>query len=146
MKISKKCSICNKKLKNFFDLGAHPCADTFLKKKNSAKKLKRYPLIVGYCTCNHLTSVYKVSPFERYKKNDYSYTSNNSLVSRAHFENIAKQISKEFRINKDSKIIEIGSNDGTFLRNIEKYSDAQVLGIDPSDIMSQKAKKKVWHH
>lgn len=142
MKISKDCAICNKKLKNFLDLGAHPCADSFLKKKNSAKKLKKYPLIVGYCTCNHLTAVYKVSSFERYKKNDYSYTSDNSKVSRAHFENMAKQITKEFRINKDSKIIEIGSNDGTFLKNIEKYSGAQVLGIDPADFISKQAKKK----
>ena len=92
MKKNKICNICKKKLKYFLDIGKHPCADTFLKSKNKSLNLKKFPLIVGYCDCNHLTSITKVSPFKRYKEHDYSYTSNNSPVSILHFYDIANKI------------------------------------------------------
>lgn len=136
------CSICKKKIKDFLNLGNHPCADTFLKKKIDAINLKKYPLIVGFCKCSHMKAIYKVSRNERYKKNKYSYTSNNSPVSIAHFNYIAKKLVKEFKIDKTKKVIEIGSNDGTFLQNIKKYSEANILGIDPSDNMCELALKK----
>ena len=141
MKRNKKCSACGRILKNFLDLGLYPCADTFLKNKEDAIKLKKYRLIVGYCYCNHLTSIIKISPYERYKKNNYSYTSNNSPVSRSHFYKIADQLTKNLKLNNKSKVIEIGSNDGTFLRNIKNLSKSDILGVDPSDNMCKIATK-----
>ena len=137
-----KCSICKKKIKDFLNLGKHPCADSFLKKKIDAINLKKYPLVVGFCKCLHMRAIYKVSESERYKKNKYSYTSNNSTVSIAHFDYIAQKLVKEFKIDETKKVIEIGSNDGTFLQNIKKYSKANILGIDPSDNMCELALKK----
>ena len=142
MKTNKKCPICKKKFKNFLNLGKHPCADTFVKNKLKAKNLKRYQLIVGYCDCEHMSSIIQVSPHKRYKEHKYSYTSNNSPVSLFHFKQVAKKIINKFRINKFSNVIEIGSNDGTFLKNIKDLSSSKVLGIDPSDNMCNIAKKK----
>ena len=85
MKKQEKCNICNKKFKRILSLGYHPCADTFVEDRKIAINLKRYPLEVGFCECNHLTSINKVSPFERYQKNNYSYTANNSPISLNHF-------------------------------------------------------------
>ena len=142
MKKLEKCAICDKKFKRILSLGYHPCADTFVKDRKIAINLKRYLLEVGFCECNHLTSINKVSPFERYKKNNYSYTSNNSPVSLSHFNNMAKNMVKEFNITSKNSILEIGSNDGTFLKNIKDLSKANVLGIDPSDYMCKIASKK----
>ena len=142
MKKNKKCAVCDKKLKYVLNLGNHPCADTFLKNKKASISLRKYPLSVGFCGCNHLTAINHVSPFERYEKNDYSYTSNNSPVSRNHFYKIAKKIIKNFKLKEKNSVIEIGSNDGTFLKNIKKFSNANVLGIDPSTYMCNLAKKK----
>ena len=89
---NKECSVCKKKFLRILDLGLHPCADTFVKKQNIALKLKKYPLQVGFCSCNHLTAINKISADERYRKFDYSYTSNNSPVSRNHFYQISKII------------------------------------------------------
>ena len=140
--MKKKCNICNKKFIDFLSLGKHPCADTFLKTKRKAKNLRKYPLIVGFCKCSHLTSIYPIPKYERYEKYDYSYTSDNSPVSKAHFKNIANIISKNFKINKNSFIVEAGSNDGTFLKEIKKKSGAQVLGVDPSKNIVKIAKKR----
>jgi SAM-dependent methyltransferase len=140
--MKKKCNICNKKFIDILSLGKHPCADTFLSTKLKAIKLKKYPLMVGYCNCSHLTSIYKVPSFQRYEKYDYSYTSDNSPVSRLHFKNVAKYISNRFKIDKNSFVVEAGSNDGTFLNEIKNISKANVLGVDPSKNISLLAKKK----
>lgn len=140
--MKKKCNICDRKFINFLSLGKHPCADTFLKTKKKAKKLKRYPLVVGFCNCSHLTSIYPIPEFERYQKYDYSYTSDNSPVSKLHFKKIAGYICKNFKVNKKSFIVEAGSNDGTFLKEIKRISKAEVLGVDPSKNISKLAKEK----
>ena len=140
--MKKKCNICNKKFIDQLSLGNHPCADTFLKTKSKAIKLKKYPLVVGYCDCSHLTSIYPVPSFQRYEKYDYSYTSDNSPVSRLHFKKVANYIFDCFKIGKNSFVVEAGSNDGTFLNEIKKISKANVLGVDPSKNISLLAKKK----
>ncbi len=139
---NKKCSVCKKKFLKIIDLGLHPCADTFVKNQNIAKRLKKYPLQVGFCSCNHLTAINKISPNERYRKFDYSYTSDNSPVSRNHFYKIAKTLNKKFNLKIKNSIIEIGSNDGTFLKYIKEILDIKALGVDPSKNMCILAKKK----
>ena len=140
--MKKKCKVCNKNFLDKLNLGNHPCADTFLKNKNHAIKLKRYPLVVGYCECSHLTSLHKVPEKERYEKYEYSYTSDNSPVSRLHFKKIAKRIIKYFHIKPNSFVVEAGSNDGTFLKEIKNFSKSKVLGVDPSKNISNIASKK----
>lgn len=140
--MKKNCNVCQKKFKEFLSLGNHPCADTFLKSKKKAKNLKRYPLIVGFCSCSHLTSIYPVPKHERYEKYDYSYTSDNSPVSKKHFKDIAYKISKLFKIKKNHFVVEAGSNDGTFLKEIKNFSSPRVLGVDPSKNISTLAKNK----
>ena len=140
--MKKNCSICKKKFLSFLNLGKHPCADTFLKSKNKALKLKKYPLIVGYCSCSHLSSIYPIKKFLRYEQYDYSYTSNNSIVSRSHFKNIAEIICSNLKLNHKSFIVEAGSNDGTFLKSIKLKSKAKVLGVDPSKNISRIAVKQ----
>ena len=139
---NKKCSVCKKVITRILDLGLHPCADTFVKKQNTALNLKRYPLQVGFCSCNHLTAINKISPKERYTKFDYSYTSDNSPISKNHFYQIAKTIIEKFKLKDKDSIIEVGSNDGTFLKYIKQLSNINVLGVDPSKFMCNLANKK----
>ena len=49
---------------------------------------------------------------------------------------------KDFNITSKNSVLEIGSNDGTFLKNIKDLSNVKVLGIDPSDYMCKLANKK----
>jgi len=140
--VKKNCKICSKKFSFKLSLGKHPCADTFLKNKNNAKNLRKIPLVVGYCGCSHLTALYPVPQKERYQKYDYSYTSDNSPVSRLHFKNIANQITKKYNLNSNKFVVEAGSNDGTFLKCIRNASRAKTLGVDPSINMNKLANRK----
>lgn len=138
----KKCRICNNRFQSFLSLGKQPCADTFLKSKKQAISLKKFPLIVGFCKCSHLSAIYPISGYMRYEKHDYSYTSDNSIVSRSHFKKIAKTICKNLKLNEKSFLVEAGSNDGTFLNEIVNLSKAKVLGVDPSSNITKIARKK----
>jgi ubiquinone/menaquinone biosynthesis C-methylase UbiE len=140
--MKKKCLICKSLFLDFLDLGKHPCADTFLNNKKLSLNLKRSTLKVGYCKCSHLTAIYPVSSYERYQKHNYSYTSSNSPVSQKHFKYIARKISNDFKIKKNSFIIEAGCNDGTFLKEIKKIANCKILGVDPSKNMCELARKK----
>ena len=140
--MKKSCKICGKKFNLKLNLGKHPCADTFLKKKQNAKNLRKISLAVGYCECSHLTALYPVPQKERYQKYDYSYTSDNSPVSRLHFKKIAHHISRKYNLNKNKFVVEAGSNDGTFLKYIKVLSKAKILGVDPSRNMNELANKK----
>ena len=51
----KKCRICV--ISRIFVTGK-TCADTFLKSKK-AISLKKFPLIVGFCKCSHLSAIYQ---------------------------------------------------------------------------------------
>lgn len=140
--MKQKCNICKEKFLDILNLGLHPCADTFLRNKKKATKLKRYPLVVGYCNCSHLTSLHKIPERERYEKYEYSYTSDNSPVSKKHFKDVANKIVNKFNIIQKSFIVEAGSNDGTFLKEVKNLSNAKVLGVDPSKNISKLAKNK----
>lgn len=140
--MKKKCNVCKKSINIILNLGNHPCADTFLSTKKDALKIKRYPLKVGYCDCHHLSSIQNISEHERYKKIDYSYTAGNSPVSVNHFKSIAKQICTKFINSKKNKILEIASNDGTFLEELKKIKFINEVGVDPSNYMCELANKK----
>ena len=138
----KNCSICKKSFKKIIDLGSHPCADTFLDSRSKAISLPKFPLKVGFCNCFHFTSINKISGYERYQKFKYSYTADNSPVSRHHFTSIAQKLSRKIKLDSKSLVVEAGSNDGTFLKAINKFSNAGVIGVDPSKNVSIIAKKR----
>ena len=140
--MKKNCNVCKKSIKLVLDLGMHPCADSFLSTKKKALKIKRYPLKVGYCNCHHLSSIHNISEHERYKKFDYSYTAGNSPISTNHFKTIAKKICTNFIKPNKNKILEIASNDGTFLEQVKKLKSIDEVGIDPSNYMCELANKK----
>ena len=81
------------------------------------------------------------SKYIRYEKYDYSYTSDNSIVSRTHFRDIAYNLSKNHKLNKS--FVEAGSNDGTFLNEIYDISKAKILGVDPSKNITDISRKKI---
>ena len=139
--MKKKCNICQNNFVKLFNLGNHPCADTFYSSQSKARRAKKKPLIVGYCTCHHLSSVTNISGFDRYEKYDYSYTSGNSPIAIRHFNKISNIIKKKFIKNKNCQLLEIASNDGTFLKNFNNNKKINTVGIDPSKYMCKLAKK-----
>jgi SAM-dependent methyltransferase len=100
---------------------------------------KSYPLRAMACNdCKLVQLDFDVSPEELFA--DYAYFSSYSESWLRHARQYCEMAIPRFALNRDSTVIEIASNDGYLLRN---FVDAgiPVLGIDPSDTVSEAARK-----
>lgn len=128
------CRLCgSSQIEKVIDLGTHPLADTFLTEKLMAELESTYPLQVCLCNeCGHVSTMYAISAKDRYQKHDYSYDSSNSKVSISHFKEFSDSVLNEFEIEKNSIIVDIGSNVGTLLSSFQKNGYLNTVGIEPS--------------
>ena len=124
----------NKKIK-FLDLGMQPLANSYIKKNEINLKEKKYRLVV--CFDNKTKSVYINKSFSSKVMfdNKYPYRSSMSKTMKNSFKIFANKIKKYF---KPKKILEIGSNDGVFLKNFDKK---KTIGIEPCSNVAKITKK-----
>ena len=109
--------------KKFLDLGLQPIANSFLKSKK--KKEFKYNLSIGFDTKNFLVSLMKtVNPKKQYTK-FYAHRASESKTMRKAFKVTATKLKIRF---KPKLTMEIGSNDGVFLRNFNKK---KIISIEP---------------
>lgn len=142
------CKICNtNNLKTFISFGGMPVANAFLKKEeieNSYFKEFRYEMKVGFCEYCKMVQLVNIVPYDKYivpdktGKTNYAFFSSTSSAMEQHFAEVAKEIQERF-LNPMSKVLEIGSNDGIFLRAFKNH---EVLGIEPSNNVAEVAKKQ----
>ncbi len=125
--INRKYCICKNKLKHKISFGKLPLINNYKREKN----LKKYPVVISQCEkCLLIQLKYSVVDKLLFPK-DYSYMSGNSKEKIKNFQSIHFKIKKLSKKNKP-KILDIGSNDGSFLETAKKkYSIA--LGIEPTN-------------
>jgi len=123
-------------MKNFLDLGLQPLANSYVLKKNLKQKEKKFKLVLGYDPKNYLVSIVNTVPKEKMFNKNYPYKSSESKTMRGSFLKLAQKIKKNF--NPDF-IIEIGCNDGVFLKN---FNSNKIIGIEPCINLANIIKKK----
>ena len=124
------------------DLGMHPYADTFITSDQLHLSEPIFPLECFLDKKNsHISLGVKTNPDDRYNLYDYSYTSSNSEFSRNYWTSYYKDIVALELINFNSKILEIGSNDGYLLSIFRDSGFRNVEGIDSSKKMVEVAEK-----
>lgn len=128
-----KCYICGyAKLTEFLNLGNQAPSDAFVESKNIAKPQRRYPLNLVWCPKCFLVQLgFSVDPKELFSKYVYTTGSNNSL--REHFKALAETLVKKFNLGSNDLVIDVGCNDGTFLKSFLP-GKVKILGIDPSSV------------
>ena len=133
-----KCKITGKKINPFMSFGKMPLANGFLKKKDFPKEFF-YNLEIGF---SNKLSLFQIndhpSPPQMFNKK-YPFFTGSSEFMKLHFKKYASWLEKEF-LKSGSKLIEIGSNDGTFLKNF-KNSNINYIGFEPSENVAIKAKE-----
>lgn len=132
------CKITKKKIKPFMSFGKMPLANGFLLKKDFNKEFF-YNLEILF---NEEISLFQINdhPKPEHMFNQcYPFFTSSSKFMIEHFKNYSQWI-KRF-LSNNSKLIEIGSNDGTFLENFRKV-DIEYIGFEPSFNVFDKAKKK----
>jgi len=110
-------------------------ANNYLYKKDLKKKEKKYRLKVGINLKTKLVSINKPISSKIMFNNKYPYRSSMSKTMIKSFTDLSKLINKKF---SSKKILEIGSNDGSFIKN---FSKKKVIGIEPCSNVEKITKK-----
>ncbi len=133
------CKITGNKIKPFMSFGKMPIANGFLNKENFNNEFL-FNMEVGF---SKKISLFQLNehpkPSLMFNKN-YPFFTSSSKNMVLHFKDYFKWIKKNYG-NNLKNIIEIGSNDGSFLKNF-KTKKNMILGIEPSKNVAKLANKR----
>ena len=147
-----ECRFCGSKdLWTFLDLGMMPLVNNLLNTKDEVHEL--YPLAVKNCR-NCLMSQLSISIDPNVLYKNYLYRSEMSKEFKVHCEELSKEIVYK-HLPTDAFVIDIASNDGTFLKTLKEKNDdiyaldmwhacdsLKVLGVDPAENLCKIAESK----
>ena len=126
-----ECRICNcKKLSTVISLGNQKITSIF-KKYGEHNTVKSYPINLCMCeNCGLIQLEENTSPDDMYKTNNYGYISGISNTMKNHLKKYNEEILEKINLSDGDFVIDIGSNDGTFLHY---YNDnINRIGVDPT--------------
>ena len=118
-------------------LAPTPLGDRLSDSREKACGLPKYALDLALCQqCGHAFLPLVVSPEESYS--DYFFETSDSPGLSKTMQRLADQLWRKVESSKPPYILDIGSNDGTWLRHFKNFG-AKVLGIEPSPRHAQNA-------
>jgi SAM-dependent methyltransferase len=116
-----------------------PLANSYVKPEQLNRMEPFYPLHVYVCVKCWLVQLEQFStPHDIFS--DYAYFSSFSDSWLAHAKAYAEMIATRFHLDKNSKVVEIASNDGYLLQNFVARG-IPVLGLEPAANVAEVAKK-----
>lgn len=132
----KECRLClSDKLHDVLDLGDQPPANS-LRKNLNEEELPTAPLKLVQCEdCSTVQLTATVDP--KYLFSEYVWVTATSKTAQDYSEFYSTEVLKRTNV-KNSFIVEVASNDGTFLAKF-KNKGCKVLGVDPAKNIATKA-------
>ena len=136
-----KCRFCGSVLElTFVDLGMSPLCESYLNENELNRVEPFYPLHLYVCENCFLVQLQEyVDPEEIFT--EYAYFSSYSQSWLEHAKRYSENMVKRFKINQNSFVVEIASNDGYLLQNFIE-NKIPVLGIEPAANVAKVAMKK----
>ncbi len=130
MKKIKFCRVCGSStIKTFFDLGRQPLANSLLPTSVDENE-NFYPLSLSWCAdCNLIQLNHTIDP--KILFSHYVWVTGTSKAANEFSEKFYKELVARAGRKKDGYILEVASNDGTFLRPFMR-NNYRVLGVDPA--------------
>ncbi len=112
------------------DLGESPLANRFLRADQLGEVEPHYPLVVYVCArCFLVQLPSAVTPDRLFA--DYAYFSSYSDSWLAHARGYATAMTSALGLNRSTRVVEIGSNDG-YLLQFFQAAGVPVLGVEPA--------------
>ena len=108
----------------FLALGKQPITNNFLTKKNPKNEFF-YNLNLIFYNSTKLVSLSKFIPPKKMFNKKYAHRASASITMRKAYKILAQKIKNKFN---PKSILEIGSNDGVFLKH---FSKANNIGVEP---------------
>lgn len=137
------CALCQAPLpylRRLMELPSTPLANEFTA-WDQEKLNDLFPLSLVQCEkCAHIQLGHIVNSERLFRK--YVYVSGTSKSFVQHFRDFAKDMIVDFGISSESKVMDIGSNDGTLLKQFQELAGCPVLGIDPARAIAAQASQE----
>jgi len=126
-----KCKNCNyPNLNKVFRIGKQPISSVFYNKPKT--KLKKYSLDLFKCSKCDLVQFSSLAPLEDMYGLTYGYNTSLSPLMVDHMRNKFKFLKSNYKKLLKGQILDIGSNDGTFLNLLKSLKGVKLYGMDPS--------------
>ncbi|MBI3441258.1 MAG: methyltransferase domain-containing protein [Proteobacteria bacterium] len=137
-----QCRFCSTALSHVFaDLDYAPPSNAYLRPDMLNAPEVYYPLKIWTCPSCFLTQIDEFRSHNEIFSADYAYFSSFSSSWVAHAKAFVEGMVKEYNLNKDSKVVEIASNDGYLLQFV-KERGIPCLGIEPTHNTAEAARIK----
>lgn len=135
------CRLCGAPLHHvFIDLGASPLSNSYLRPEQLDEMEPFFPLTVRVCDACWLAQLPMIVKPETIFT-DYAYFSSFSATWLEHCARYVEEVIPRFGITKDSRVIELASNDGYLLQYFLQRG-IPVLGVEPAGNVAQTALAK----
>ena len=134
-----KCKITNEKINPFMSFGKMPSANGFLDKEDFNKEFF-YEMEVGFSEKISLLQLNEFSNPIKVHNERYPFYTSSSVYMKNHFKEFASWLREKY-LKDGSKLIEVGSNDGTLLENF-RNTGVDVIGFEPSKTIAELANNK----
>jgi hypothetical protein len=126
------CRSCGAQLTHTFaDLGLSPISNAFVKPEDAARGEMFHRLHVQVCTRCWLVQLAGGGDADMHFHDDYAYFSSFSSSWLEHAQRYVTAMIERFRLDRNSRVIEIASNDGYLLQYFVKANIA-CLGVEPT--------------
>lgn len=137
-KLRKDCRLCySSPLVHVLELTPTPPANELLADGAAAINQDRFPLGLWQCqSCGHVQLPVIVDADRIFRT--YPYVSGTSPVFIDHLNRYASSAIENFAVNAGNLVVEIGSNDGTFLKFFKNLG-MTVVGVDPARNVAEMA-------
>lgn len=131
-----KCRCCgSSELKILIDFGIQPVAHNLLKSKEEEDRYM-HPLCLHYCeNCGFIQINEPIPPENLYTEYNFCFS------GWKHQPQISDEIEliSKYVVNKEIKILEIGCNDGVFLKPLVKAGFKKIVGIEANPYAAKEA-------
>jgi len=124
------CLICDNEYTPFVDFGNMPIANAFSLKEELIDEYT-FRMQVGFCSKCKMVQLVEQPDREKMFHDNYAFFSSTSSYMIDHFKLFANSVAELQDLNKNSFVVEIGSNDGILLQNFNNMN-VPSLGIEPS--------------
>ena len=132
------CRACGHGTERFLAFGDLPLANALVPIGTAVED--RFPLTMTFCRgCGLVQLAETIDPARLFRH--YVYLSSNSPAFLRHAQTLTHRLIKERSLGRDSRVIEIASNDG-YLLQYYKNAGISVLGVEPARNIAEVARQR----
>jgi SAM-dependent methyltransferase len=126
-RLSHRCNLCHAAaVRPIVDFGSHPIAHHLLHSPDEDEYT--HPVVLGFCEECGLSQLIDPIPPERL------YTSYTWLTGGKWNPHVPRllELIDQLKLSREAKVIEVGSNDGSFLAELRERGFRRLLGVEPA--------------